>query len=98
MSRALGLVRFSKTGNIYMGVYNGTCDVFSPRIFKPEDCKDSDGKYRYLAYYDSLKNTDVEIPPNDELDSVEIYSDYGGGFYWSGTGNEDYLMINPFSF
>jgi hypothetical protein len=40
--------------------------------------------------------------PDDvaDLDDVEIYSDYGGGFYWSGKGSEsikmvDYDSLNP---
>lgn len=36
--------------------------------------------------------------PNDvtDLDDIEIYSDYGGGFYWSGTGSESLKMINDY--
>lgn len=30
MSKSVALVKFKKTGNIYYGYYNGTCDVLSP--------------------------------------------------------------------
>lgn len=30
------------------------------------------------------------------LDDIEIYSDYGGGFYWDGTGSESEKVIVTF--
>ena len=34
-----------------------------------------------------------EFPEVDDLDDIEIYSDYGGGFYWNGIGSESAKMI-----
>ena len=45
MSRTIALVKFNRTGNIYMGVYNGTVDVLVPVILPPEKCLKDDGCY-----------------------------------------------------
>ena len=96
MSRALALVKFNRTGNIYMGVYNGTVDVLVPVVLPPEKCIDEEGIYDVFRYteeaYNHL-NTDEMEYDNSKIDDVEIYSDYGGGFYWDGKGVEKHGYI-----
>ena len=38
MSRSFALVKFKKTGNIYYGCYDGTCDVMYPFLCTPQEC------------------------------------------------------------
>ncbi len=96
MSRALALVKFNKTGNIYMGVYSGTTDVLYPVILTPEKCINEEGIYDVFRYVEEAYNhlnTDEMEYDNSEIDDVEIYSDYGGGFYWEGKGVEKHGYI-----
>lgn len=95
MSSTFALVKFKTTGNVYFGCYDGTSDILIPHILTPEECYDEELdcycsiiECRKLAQYKSW------MFPFDELvDDVEIYSDYGGGFYWSGTGSETIRMV-----
>lgn len=104
MSRAFALVKFKKTGNIYYGCYNGTSDVMIPFLCTPQECYNEEyGYYGAITYCTELtrQHDSWRIPDNvTDLDDVEIYSDYGNGFYWSGTGSESVKMIdaplNPF--
>ena len=103
MSSAFGLVKFKSTGNIYYGCYNGTCDIFLPFIFTAEECYDEElDCYCAITYGRELNRDRDWIFPDDvkDLDEVEIYSDYGGGFYWNGTGSESARMkkkyLDPF--
>ena len=97
MSRSYALIKFKSTGNIYFGCYDGTSDVLIPFICTPEECYDEKVDcYLSISYcrelsskYDSWKFPDDVT----DLDDVEIYSDYGGGFYWPGTGSESIKMI-----
>lgn len=94
MSRAFGLVKFIDTGNIYMGVYDGTCDVFYAKIFTAEECYDEKTDwYNCFAYIDKLLENDGEWEIK-KLSPVEIYSDYGGGFWWKGFGDESQKLID----
>lgn len=100
MSRTYGLVRFNKTGNIYFGCYNGTSDVMIPYICTPEECYDEKVDcYLSISYCQDLsrQHGTWEFPDNvDDLDEIEIYSDYGGGFYWPGIGSESVKMIKDY--
>lgn len=98
--KSIGLVKFKRTGNIYYACYNGTTDIMLPFICTPKECYDEK-----LGFYCPIEccqqREDVNLP-NDiaDLDEIEIYSDYGDGFYWKGIGSESIKMIknylNPF--
>lgn len=98
MSRAFALVKFKKTGNIYCGCYNGTCDIMLPFLCTPQECYDEKlDCYWAITYCQELSNRYGSWKfPDDvtDIDDIEIYSDYGGGFYWPGTGSESIKMID----
>lgn len=100
MSRAFGLVRFSRTGNIYYCCYNGTCDITIPFLCTSEECYNEKlDCYCAITYCQELsrQHGSWAFPDNvSDLDDIEIYSDYGGGFYWRGTGSESIKMINDY--
>ena len=80
MSRAMALVKFNKTKNIYWGCYDGTCDIMYAKLIPlitPNDDYDMDN-FR----------ENVPIANHTDVDDIEIYSDYGSGFYWNGKGSE----------
>lgn len=97
MSASFGLVKFKRTGNIYYGCYEGTSDLIIPFICTPEECYDKETDcYLAITYCRKLDNEckTWKFPDNiTDLDNIEIYSDYGGGFYWSGTGSESIKTI-----
>ena len=99
MSASFALIKFKKTGNIYYGCYEGTSDVILPYICTPEECYDKKlDCYCAITYCRELERHDTDhhwiiFEHPDDLDEVEIYSDYGRGFYWSGTGSEASKMI-----
>lgn len=104
MSHAFGLVKFKTTGNIYYCCYDGTSDIMVPFLCTPEECYNKDyDLYDPIEYCQKLsKGKSWYLPDNiSDLDAIEIYSDYGGGFYWAGTGSESAKMIenylNPFN-
>lgn len=87
MSKAWALVRFEKTGNIYCGCYNGTVDLMLPMLCTSEECYDKETDcYWAIKYCQDLPY--CEKNKNEDIDDVEIYVDYGKGFYWKGKGNE----------
>ena len=93
MSRSFALIKFDKTNNIYYGCYNGTSDILIPKICTPEECYDKEyNAYRPISYLDVPSNYILNIQVND-FDNVYIYSDYGGGFWWRGTGSESAKYI-----
>jgi len=97
MSAAFGLVRFKKSGNIYYCCYEGSSDTMIPYICTPEECYDKEtGCYSAITYCRKLDGT-CEFP-NDvtDIDDIEIYSSYGAGFYWNGTGSESIKMIKNY--
>lgn len=100
MSAAFGLVKFKKTGNVYYGCYEGTSDIMIPFICTPEECYNEETDcYCAISYCRELDSRDRtwKFPDNvDDLDDIEIYSSYGGGFYWSGTGSESIKMIKNY--
>lgn len=85
MSRAIALVKFKKTDNIYWGCYDGTSDCMYNNLipYNELDFKQYD--------FDMFKSSNFK-PINrkniTDIDNIEIYSDYGGGFYWDGKGSE----------
>lgn len=96
MSASWGLVRFKKTGNIYMCCYEGTTDILVPFICTPEECWDEKSDcYHSIAYCRQLSEGRSWAFPDDvtDLDECDVYSDYGDGFHWSGTGSESLKMI-----
>lgn len=92
MSAAFGLVKFLSTGNIYYCCYEGTSDVLNPHICTPEECKINDDLYNPISYIRN-HSRNWGFPDVKDIDDVEIYSDYGGGFYWNGIGSESAKMI-----
>lgn len=100
MSAAFGLVKFKKTGNIYYGCYEGTSDTMNPYLCTPEECYDEKiDCYCAITYCRKLRGqyNHWELSKHvTDLDDIEIYSDYGGGFYWSGVGSESVKMIQDY--
>lgn len=95
MSKSLGLVKFIDTGNIYMGVYDGTSDIFYSRIFTAEECYDKNKDcYNYFSYISDLFHENWTMKEPYNLSPVEIYSDYGRGFWWRGLGDENQKLID----
>ena len=96
MSAAYGMVKFKSTGNIYMCCYEGTSDFMIPWLFKPEDCLYL-GCYNAISYgrqlADEHESISLDISTIDDIDDIEIYSDYGSGFYWDGKGSESAKCI-----
>ena len=72
----MALVKFEKTGNVYWGCYDGTCDIMYNQLTPYNEAE------RYPGF-DSFENKDIEGIEITDLDNVEIYSDYGAGFFWS---------------
>lgn len=99
MSASFGLIKFKKTGNIYYGCYDGTSDIMIPFICTPEECYDEKtDSYWAITHCRWLSDHGTWEFPDDvsDLDDIEIYSDYSGGFYWSGTGSESARMIKDY--
>lgn len=103
MSASFALIKFKKTGNIYYGCYEGTSDVLLPYICTPEECYNKNiDCYCPITYCRELTDRAANrswIISDDELkgsylDDVEIYSDYGGGFYWKSSGCEAFKKVN----
>lgn len=53
-----------------------------------------DGYNNGLSYGRELaKKNNWDIPKVSDVDEIEIYSDFGGGFYWQGKGSESLKVI-----
>lgn len=97
MSAAFALIKFKRTGNIYYGCYEGTSDTMLPFICTPEECYDEKlDCYCAISYCRNLARQGKawsfpEAAP--DIDEVEIYSDYGGGFYWTVRGSESARVV-----
>ena len=81
MSHSCGAVRFPD-GAIYYYDYNGTSDVCVP-VLVPHV---TDVKLRGMGW----RECGCQEPQHED---VEIYSDYGGGFYWPGRACRKCLTI-----
>ena len=89
MSRAIAFIRFNKTGNIYYGCYDGTVDLMYSSFTEYQDNFDIfDWCSEHCYDYQKIDKNLIK----DE-DDIEIYSDYGYGFYWDGKGSEKYKII-----
>ena len=97
MSRCLALMRFKDTGTILMGIYSGITDVVYPRMFPCEHFWNDEQQCYFIFEheYDCLNYNHEHIRLENAVD-VEIYSDYGGGFYWEGRAVEKYGYILPY--
>lgn len=68
----------------------------NPYLCTPEECYDRFNEcYMAISYCRKLRSSRNLVFPNEvsDLDEVEIYSNYGEGFYWRGTGSESIKMI-----
>lgn len=78
MGKAIALVKCKSDNSIWMGIYNGTSDAVE-RYFKPiGECE------TFEKILEEVKSKYYARPPFNE-EPCEIYSDYGGGFWWNGT-------------
>lgn len=97
MSAAFALIKFKRTGNIYYGCYEGTSDTMIPFICTPEECYDEKlDCYCAISYCRNLARQGKAWPFPEaakDIDEVEIYSDYGGGFYWTVRGSESARVV-----
>ena len=97
----MALMKFKDTGTILMGIYCGTTDYLLPYMFKPEFFMLEDGTYSVFSKEHECSGCCyengyiVEIPPYtcDDVSDVEIWSDYGGTFWWNGKAVEKYGYI-----
>ena len=102
MSKAWGYIRFYKTNNIYVGCYDGTVDMMYPYFCSLVDCYNANKDcYSPISYCLNKNIIDINKEDIDDIDIIDIYTDYGMGFYWTGTGSEKYKIIldgiNPWS-
>jgi hypothetical protein len=101
MSDSIALMRFKDTGTILMGIYDGTCDILCSYMYKPEFFMDEDGTFSVFSKRNECFKLDDHydrIEPeytDDEVSDVEIWSDYGGTFWWEGKAVEKYGYILP---
>jgi len=94
MSRAGGYVRFPE-GTIKAFIYDGTTDTVWPALF--------DTSREAWDAYSSTKGDHFErwsqifepTPIGNEED-VEVYSDYGGGFWWHATATRNAITSRFF--
>ena len=75
MSHAWGAVRFESNGLIKFYEYNGTADICNAQLYNTyKEVWDNWRKYKF-----------IECKCGKDED-IEIYTSYGGGFYWGGKG------------
>ena len=97
MSRSLALMKFKDTGTILMGIYGGTTDFVYPKMFPCEYFLNIEKQYYSIfEKEDECLNYNHEHIRLEDATDVEIYSDYGGGFYWEGKAVEKYGYILPY--
>jgi len=77
MSRAFGLVRFPN-GKVLIGCYQGSSDNMHPDLATAEELVKT-GTSLFDLGWDTGGKT-----PDDDLEDVDIYSDYGWGTHWRG--------------
>lgn len=76
MSHQTGAVRFPD-GTINLFEYNGTVDICIPMLW--------DKREELSAHWRSGQWRDCLCGPAAKIEPVEIYANYGGGYYWPGT-------------
>lgn len=98
MSRAIGLVKFPNN-HIYIACYDGTSDfMYSPLITTDElQTKYDDSVFDWndcaMDNYSAAKAALIAAENDNSAEDVEIYSDYGGGFWWNGKASEKHMCI-----
>lgn len=88
----LGLVKFEKTGNIYLSSYDTVIDVMCPFLISEKDMLEKYGAYSPRDFEEDVTQNEVRKKVKS-TDSIEIYTSYANGFYWKGKGNEEELLI-----
>lgn len=91
LSHASGKVKFND-GTVMHYEYDGTSDWVIPKFYNThEEMWDNWRKYEY-----------IENHCEHDIEDVEIYSDYGNGFYWKGKACRKCNMIigelSPFNY
>lgn len=91
MSHAQGLLRF-ENGQIGHLIYHGTSDIMLPMYYDTPEVAWEEYQKRGGRYPEECTH---------KKDKVEVYSDYGGGFYWEGTACRkckaiDYKYTTPY--
>ena len=82
MSNASAAVRFPD-GTIRYGIYAGTSDLMYPALFEfIDEAWDHNRTSRMSECGDGIQ----QVLP------VEIYSDYGDGFWWTGTATMTHIV------
>lgn len=88
----LGLVKFEKTGNIYLSSYDTVIDVMCPFLISEKDMLEKYGAYSPRDFEEDVTQNEVRKKVKS-TDNIEIYTSYANGFYWKGKGNEEELLI-----
>lgn len=90
MSRACGYVRFPD-GAVKAFIYNGTTDTVWPALFDTSD--EAWEAYRQTKLPGEVDWEWVFFPePVGVEEPVEIYSDYGHGFWWHAAATRNRIM------
>ena len=73
MSRAIALVKFKKTNNIYWGCYDGTSDCMYNNLIPYNETENIQfkrtKKMQILAFYDILKKNGINVTIRKEFGS-----------------------------
>ena len=81
MSSASARVRFPD-GEVRHCIYHGTSDTLVPQLFDTS-----------REAWDTARTGWPETGEvSGEVFDVEIYSDYGGGFYWGGQATREFVL------
>lgn len=94
MSNATLKVRFKKDNLILYGQYFGTSDICHPNLFPT--LEEAWSHHRHTDEGWAALTGDKPSPVEEEV--VEIYSNYGGGWYWTGLACRHTRRITANSF
>ena len=83
MSHAIGLAKF-KDGTILWYEYDGTSGIAGPDLYETHN--ELKLNWRKRASWE-------KAAPGDDDVEVELYSDYGRGFYWSARASRERMVI-----
>jgi hypothetical protein len=89
VSRASGYVRFPD-GEIKAFIYDGTVDVVYPALFKTSI--EAWGAYRSVKDGNEAWAAVFEPEAVRVEEEVEVYSDYGSGFWWKATATRNRIL------
>lgn len=87
MSHSIGAVHFKSDGKILFYEYNGTEDVIIPPLWETK--AELSENWRCNPTPEAWEGCKCK-----RSEDVEIYSDYGGGGYWTGTSCRHCMLIN----